>query len=237
MAAMAEQCVCHTPWRVSCTRAAAVEGFDAESQTTRGPVTTSMVTVEEVMTRRVITVRPDTPVHEAARLMVANRVSGLPVIDQGKRVVGMVSDGDLIFQQRRRRLRPWWRSFFERGERLAREYRKSVGVTVGDVMTRPALVISPVFGIETAAAILDNCQIRRLPVVRDGQLVGVVSRGDLIKALAGSTVPPPPTSLMAETGPRTSAPESARGKAPSGGRWRAYPNFPGMRPRRRPRAP
>jgi CBS domain-containing protein len=147
------------------------------------------VTVEDVMTRHVITVRPETTVHEAARLMFTNRISGIPVVDESGRVVGIVSDGDLIVRQRRPKPKPWWRLFFENGERLVREYQKIVGLTVADVMTRPALVISPVFGIETAAAILDNRQIRRLPVVRDGQLVGIVSRGDLIKALAAAKPP------------------------------------------------
>jgi CBS domain-containing protein len=144
------------------------------------------VTIEDVMTRRVITVRPDTTVQEAARLMVTNGISGLPVIDASERVVGILSDGDLILRQRRPKVRPWWRLFFENGEQLARDYRKLVGFTVSDVMTQPALVISPVFGIETAAAIMDTRQIRRLPVVRDGRLVGIVSRGDLIRAIAAT---------------------------------------------------
>jgi CBS domain-containing protein len=147
------------------------------------------MTIDDIMTRDVITVRPETVIQEAARLMVEHRVSGLPVIDDGGRVVGIISDGDLILRQRRRRERPWWRAFFESGNRLVREYQKAMGLTVGEVMTRPAIVISPVFGIETAAAILDSRRIRRLPVVRDGQLVGIVSRGDLIKALAASAPP------------------------------------------------
>jgi CBS domain-containing protein len=159
------------------------------------------VTVEDIMTRRVITVRPETTIQEAARLMFTNRVSGLPVVDSSGHVVGLISDGDLIRRQRRPKIRPWWRLFFEDGERLLREYRKIVGNTVGDVMTRPALVISPVFGIETAAAILDNRQIRRLPVVRDGQLVGIVSRGDLVKALAASAPPPPAESRVSGATP------------------------------------
>ena len=148
------------------------------------------MTVEDVMTRRVITVRPETTVQEAARLMFTNRISGIPVVTESGRVVGLVSDGDLIVRQRRPKPKPWWRLFFENGERLVREYQKVVGLTVADVMTSPAIVISPVFGIETAAAILDNRQIRRLPVVRDGQLVGIVSRGGLIKALAATAKPP-----------------------------------------------
>ena len=157
------------------------------------------MTVEDIMTRRVITVRPETSVREAARLMFTNRVSGLPVVDADERVVGIISDGDLILRQRRPKVTPWWRLFFENAEDLTRRYKKLVGLTVGDVMTRPALVISPVFGIETAAAILDNRQIRRLPVVRDGRLVGIVSRGDLIRALAGAAQPPTPESLVAGT--------------------------------------
>jgi len=142
------------------------------------------MTVEEVMTRDVITVSPTTSIHQAARLMVEHGVSGLPVVDDDGRLVGIISEGDLILRQTRREDRPWWRSFFENGEQLAREYQKAVGTTVGEVMTRSVATISPVWGIEMAAAILQNRRIRRLPVVRDGQLVGIVSRADLIKALA-----------------------------------------------------
>src|SRR5262245_50603139 len=72
-------------------------------------------------------------------------------------------------------------------------------------MTRPALVISPVFGIETVAAILDSREIRRLPVVRDGQLVGIVSRGDLVRALAGSAQSPSAESLVSDATPQAPA--------------------------------
>ena len=65
--------------------------------------------IEEVMTRQVITVRPETSVQEAARLMSTNRVSGLPVVDASGQVVGIISDGDLILRQRRPKVRPWWR--------------------------------------------------------------------------------------------------------------------------------
>jgi CBS domain-containing protein len=140
--------------------------------------------IEEIMTRDVITVRPTTPIHTAARLMVEHRVSGLPVVDDDGKLVGIISDGDLILRQRRRAERPWWRAFFENGEQLAREYQKATGTTVGEVMTRSVVSISPVWGIEMAATILQNRRIRRLPVVRDGQLVGIVSRADLIRALA-----------------------------------------------------
>ena len=196
-----------------------------------------IVTIEDVMTRRVITVRPDARIQEAARLMVANRVSGLPVIDGNGRVLGIITDGDLILRQRQRKARPWWRLFFENGERLAREYRKTAGLVVGDVMTQPALVISPVFEIQTAAAILDNRRIRRLPVVRDGRLVGIVSRGDLIRALAGSTPRPASEALLSEAKPRAGARGVVRGRRRSVPKWIPADEVPTRRSRRRPSGP
>jgi len=145
------------------------------------------MTVEDVMTRDVITVSTATPIHEAARLMVEHGVSGLPVIDADGRLAGIISDGDLILRQRRRKETPWWHSFFTNGEQIAREYQRAIGTTVGEVMSRPAVTISPVWGIEVAASILDSRNIRRLPVVLDGRLVGIVSRADLVRALAASS--------------------------------------------------
>jgi CBS domain-containing protein len=149
-----------------------------------------VVTVEDVMTRDVITVSPATPIHEAARLMVKHRVSGLPVIDAEGHLVGIISDGDLIVRQPRQKETPWWHLFFTKGEQIAREYQRAVGTTVGEVMTQPVVTISPVWGIEVAASILDTRDFRRLPVVLDGRLVGIVSRADVIKALARATYPP-----------------------------------------------
>lgn len=144
--------------------------------------------VEEIMTRDVIAVAPETSVHEAARRMADHEVSGLPVVDDTGKVVGIVSDGDLIVRQKGQERLPLWRLFFGDAERLAREYQKAHGTTVGEVMTRSVITVSPDLPIDSAAAILDRHQIRRVPVVADGQLVGIVSRGDLVKALA--TAPP-----------------------------------------------
>ena len=140
--------------------------------------------VEEIMTKDVITVSPKTPIHEAAGLMIDHGVSGLPVVDDAGSVVGIVSEGDLILREKPRERTPWWRLFFGDAERLAREYQKAHGMTVGEVMTRSLIAVSPDFPIESAALILDQHRIRRVPVVADGQLLGILSRGDLIKALA-----------------------------------------------------
>jgi CBS domain-containing protein len=149
-----------------------------------------MMKIEEIMTRDVISVSPQTSIHAAAQLMADHRVSGLPVIEADGRLVGIISDGDLILRQKRRRqTMTWWRSFVTAPQQLARDYQKATGTTVGEVMTRSVLSISPVYEIETAASILHNRGIRRLPVVRDGRVVGIISRGDLIKALAATNIP------------------------------------------------
>jgi CBS domain-containing protein len=140
------------------------------------------------MTRDVVTVTPDTPIGEAALLMATRGVSGLPVLDGRGTVVGIVSEGDLILRQHPRERTPWWRAFFADGEGLARAYQKAVGTTAGEVMTRSALCVAPDVTLETAASILDARRIRRLPVVDGGRLVGIVSRGDLVRALANEHV-------------------------------------------------
>lgn len=142
--------------------------------------------VKDIMTPDVITVGPDVPVHKAARLMVDHGVSGLPVVDEGGAVVGIVSEGDLIVRQKAPERRPWWKLFFDDAEELAREYRKKAGTIVREVMTRDVIGVSPELPIGSAALLLDKHRIRRLPVVADGRLVGIVSRGDLVKALAAA---------------------------------------------------
>ena len=140
--------------------------------------------IGEIMTRDVITVSPQTPIREAARLMADHAISGLPVVDGQGQLVGVLSEGDLILRQKARPRVPWWRAFFQDGEQLAREYQKAAGTTVAEVMTKSAISVSPDLPIEAAALILDQRRIRRVPVVAAGRVVGIVSRGDLVKVLA-----------------------------------------------------
>lgn len=158
--------------------------------------------LQEIMTKDVITVGPKASVHEAARLLADHGISGLPVVDDDGRVVGIVSEGDLIIRQKPRPRLPWWRVFFDGAEALAREYQKAAGTTVGEVMTRSVISVTPDLSIDAVAAILDEHRIRRVPVVAEGHLVGVVSRGDLVKALATAPapaeVPASDTRLVAE---------------------------------------
>ena len=145
--------------------------------------------VADIMTRPVITIGPDTPIHEAARLMAERGVSGLPVVDDRGDLVGIISDGDLVVRPRPREQRPWWRLFFADAEQLAREYQKAVGTLVGEVMTRSVVSVGPDLHVAMAALLIDHRGIRRVPVVADGKVVGIVSRADLVRALAAAPVP------------------------------------------------
>jgi CBS domain-containing protein len=140
--------------------------------------------VETIMTREVVSVAPGASIDKAAQLMVDHGISGLPVVDDTGALVGIVSEGDLIVRQKPRTELRWWEIFFSDAERLAREYQKATGTTVAEVMTRQIVCVRPEASIEETAALFHEHNIRRVPVVRDGALVGIVSRADLIKALA-----------------------------------------------------
>ena len=144
--------------------------------------------VEDVMTADVITVGPEVSVHKAARLMSDHGVSGLPVVDADGRVIGIVTEGDLILRQAAPRARHWWHRFFADPDGLARDYQKAAGTTVGEVMTRVVVSVSPSLEIDSAARILHDRGLRRAPVVRNERLVGILARGDLVKALAAAPV-------------------------------------------------
>ena len=107
--------------------------------------------VEDVMTKDVITVGPDVSVHKAARLMSDHGVSGLPVLDTLGTVIGIVTEGDLILREAGPRVRHWWQRLFADPDALAREYQKAVGTTVGEVMTRAVVTVSPYLGVDGAA--------------------------------------------------------------------------------------
>lgn len=142
--------------------------------------------VREIMTKDVIAVAPKTTIRDAAGLMVDHGISGLPVVTDDGRMVGIVTEGDLILRQKPERKVPWWDLSLSPGEELAREYQKLHGMTVAEVMTRAVVWIGPDAPIESAAELLDRHRIRRLPVIEDSRLVGIVSRADLIKALAAA---------------------------------------------------
>ena len=147
----------------------------------------------DVMTTNVITVGPGTPVQEVAKILSEQGISGVPVVDAGNRLVGIVSEGDLLHRvetgtERRvqRRRRSWWLDTIGSDEELARDYVKSHGRTAGDVMTGEVISVSDTTELADIANLLETKRIKRVPVVKDGQLVGIVSRANLVRALAAA---------------------------------------------------
>jgi len=144
----------------------------------------------DVMVRDVITVGPDTEVSEAAKLLVANDISALPVVDDGGRVVGVISEADLMRREEigTERKRTWWLEAMTPATSLAEDYAKSHGKRVGELMSAHVVSASEDTPLAEIAAMLERNRIKRVPIIRDGKLVGIVSRANLIQALASSNV-------------------------------------------------
>ncbi len=139
-----------------------------------------------IMSRNVITATPAQPVREIAALMTEKRISGIPVVSADGKVVGIVSESDLL---RRSEIgteptRKWWLNFFSDPDALARQYTKTHGLRAEDVMTRPVISVSEDADLSEIASTLERQKIKRLPVLRDGKLVGIISRADLVRALS-----------------------------------------------------
>lgn len=142
--------------------------------------------IEDIMTRDVVTVGPDATLKQAARELVARRISGMPVVDDEGRVLGVLSEGDLLYKQRGARepeggLLGW---FVDR--RHETEDAKLDARLVKEAMTSPAMTIDAGWSLTSAADRMLSGGVNRLPVVRAGRLVGIVTRADIVRAFARS---------------------------------------------------
>jgi len=144
-----------------------------------------MMQVRDVMTRNVISVRANQSVLEAAQMMLQNKVSGLPVVDSVGALVGIVTEGDFLRRGEigTQRQRPKWLEFLLGPGRLAAEYVHTTGRTVEEVMTPDPATVSEDDSLETVVELMERRHVKRLPVVRSGRLVGIVSRANLMDAL------------------------------------------------------
>jgi CBS domain-containing protein len=136
--------------------------------------------------RDVVTVRSDTDVAEAIKLLSEHDVSALPVVDKAGDLVGMLSEADLIHRAEigTEKHRPWWLEAMTGASTLAEEFAKSHGKKVREIMTSGAISVSEDMPLSEIATLFERKRIRRVPVVKDGKLVGIVSRSNLIQALA-----------------------------------------------------
>jgi CBS domain-containing protein len=139
--------------------------------------------VRDVMTKDVTTVAPDSDLRDVATLLVQKRISGVPVVEEA-RVVGVVSEQDILFKERpsdnlHRGVLAW---LLDEGDLML----KIDARTAGSAMSRPPITISPLRSVADAAALMLDEGVSRLPVVENGQLVGIVTRHDLVRAFARS---------------------------------------------------
>jgi len=144
----------------------------------------------DVMVRAVVTTSPDTTVEKLARLMINLRISGVPVLDGDGRLVGIVTEGDLLRRAETgtERHRSRWSELFSSNSRLAAEYIKSHAKRVADLMTREVVSIDEMATLAEIADLLETKHIKRVPVVHDGRIVGIVSRADPLQVLASGGV-------------------------------------------------
>lgn len=142
----------------------------------------------DIMTTAVISVRATTPVREVASLMIEKHISGVPVLGADGKVQGIVSQSDLLHRHElgTEIKRKWWLRAFSDPDRLATEFTKSHGLRAGDVMTRHVVSVQEDADLADVAAILDRNKIKRVTVLRNGELVGLISRTDLVNALKDS---------------------------------------------------
>jgi len=142
---------------------------------------------KDVMTSPVISVEPDESIWQAVRTMLQRHISGLPVIDKQGRLVGIVSEGDFLRRAetgtQRRRAR--WLEFLIGPGRLADEYTRSHGRKISDIMTPDPLTVTEETSLDEVVRTMEKRRIKRLPVVRGNVVVGILTRANLVHALAG----------------------------------------------------
>jgi CBS domain-containing protein len=157
----------------------------------------------DVMTWGVISVEADAAVERAARLMLENRVSGLPVVDASGALVGVVTEGDFLRRSEigTKKRRPRWLEFLVGPGKLATEYVRAAGRKVSEIMTPDPHTVTPETTLEEIVDMMERRRTKRLPVTEGGKLVGIVSRANLMNALA---------SLAREAKPATQADAAIR---------------------------
>lgn len=142
----------------------------------------------DVMVSPVVTVKPSATVKDVAKLFLERRISAVPVVTGQGKLVGIVSEGDLVHRAEigTEQRRSWWLLLLAEDQELAADYIKAHGRKIEDVMVRNVITATPDTPLDEVARLLEQHGIKRVPIVRDGQLVGIVSRANLVQAVASS---------------------------------------------------
>ncbi len=148
----------------------------------------------DIMTGNVITVTADTPIDIIARILHDHRISGVPVVDEEHRVIGIVTEGDLILKLAKPETPPHIEIlggiiYLRKLTEIDAELKKITAVTAGDIMTEKVVTVDEECPVEEVASLMVNRKVNRLPVVNRGKLVGIVSRADLIETMMNEPTP------------------------------------------------
>ena len=141
----------------------------------------------DVMTRNVLTVGPESSVAQAIRLMLDNKVSGLPVLAADRKIVGILTEGDLLRRSETgtERHRPRWLEILMGPGRAAGEYVRAHGRKVADIMSADVVSVSAETPLDEVVGLMERRRIKRVPVVDSDALIGIVSRADLLRSILG----------------------------------------------------
>lgn len=140
----------------------------------------------DVMTTKVRTVKLTTPIRKISRLLVSRRISAVPVVDKNQHVLGIVSEGDLLRRTEAgtERRRSWWADLMSEPVTRAREFVKSHGGKARDVMSRSVVCATADTELADIATLMDKWDVKRVPIVKGGKLIGIVSRSDVVWAVS-----------------------------------------------------
>lgn len=147
-----------------------------------------MLKAKDIMTKEVITVKPETTLEELARLLMKQQISGAPVVDDNGKIIGIVTENDLISKNSRLHIPTILRLFdayIPLGtSKMESDIRKMAASTVEDICTKEIITVDKEASVEYIATIMTEKRIHILPVVREGKLVGIIGKKDLIKGIA-----------------------------------------------------
>lgn len=150
-------------------------------------------TVADVMSRNPITVKPETPLQEVVQILAERRISGLPVVDQSGKLIGVVSETDLMWQETGATPPAYIMLldsviYLENPARYERDLHKALGQTAGEVMSRDPVTTNPDQPLQEAARLMHERSVHRLPVLdSNGHVVGILTRGDIVRAMAAQS--------------------------------------------------
>lgn len=148
-----------------------------------------MITAKDIMTRDVITVKPETSIEELARILIENRISGAPVVDDKGNLIGIVTENDLISQNKRLHIPTVFRLFdalimLERPKKIEEEIKRLTATRVWDICTKNVITVNEDTPLQEIATIMSEKKVHLIPVMKDKKIAGIIGKADLIKAMA-----------------------------------------------------